>query len=51
MNNGMELVFAKVKSCYGRYEMFDISWHCKGCPIANECKRKRQENRCNEQSK
>lgn len=26
------------KSCFGFYENWDNSWHCKGCPVNNECK-------------
>ena len=25
------------KSCFGFYEDWDNSWHCKGCPIKSEC--------------
>lgn len=28
---------AEKKSCFGHYENFDNSWHCKGCVIQHEC--------------
>lgn len=49
--NNMDLVFVTVKPCYGQYEKWDNSWHCKGCPIARECKRKKREIKLDEQSK
>lgn len=26
------------KSCFGQYENWDNSWHCKGCIVSEECK-------------
>lgn len=26
------------KDCFGSYEDSNVSWHCKGCIVANECK-------------
>lgn len=26
-----------LKSCFGCYENFDNSWHCKGCVVQHEC--------------
>lgn len=26
------------KTCFGQYENWDNSWHCKGCPLSGECK-------------
>lgn len=36
-------VFSKSKSCFGQYESGDNSWHCKGCPIKDECESKTKE--------
>lgn len=36
--------FSKSKPCFGQYENWDNSWHCKGCPISDECKSKAKEN-------
>lgn len=43
--------FAKVKPCFGQYENWDNSWHCKGCPIKEECEHNKKENQCNECTK
>lgn len=39
----MNEIFSKVKPCFGRYENWDNSWHCKGCPLKEECERKKEE--------
>lgn len=36
-------VFSNVKDCFGQYENWDNSWHCKGCPIKEECETKTKE--------
>ena len=36
-------VLLNSKPCFGHYENWDNSWHCKGCPLKNECKSKSKE--------
>lgn len=42
MSNFDEL-FSKSKHCFGKYENWDNSWHCKGCPVKDECESKAKE--------
>lgn len=49
MNNMDEILFGS-KSCFGQYENWDNSWHCKGCPIKDECESKAKERQENEPS-
>lgn len=37
-------VILSSKLCFGMYENWDNSWHCKGCPLKNECESKMEEN-------
>jgi hypothetical protein len=49
--SNVSTIFTKVKSCFGQYENWDSSWHCKGCPIKDECessKVKENKNECTE---
>ena len=42
-----------IKSCFGQYENWDNSWHCKGCIVSDECKEcssARKQEETNEQS-
>ncbi len=39
----MNEIFSKVKPCFGTYENYDMSWHCKGCPIKDECESQAKE--------
>ena len=44
----------KYKSCFGQYEDFEVSWHCKGCLFKERCKsysNKSMEKRGNEKWK
>ena len=41
----MNDAFIKAKPCFGQYENWDNSWHCKGCPIKEECQQKKEEKR------
>lgn len=34
---------ANVKPCFGNYENWDNSWHCKGCVIQHECAESKRE--------
>lgn len=36
-------ILIKSKPCFGQYENWDNSWHCKGCPIKEECESKAKE--------
>ncbi len=47
MSNAYD-AFAKQKSCFGNYENWDNSWHCKGCIIQSECAAHSGENSHNE---
>lgn len=40
-NNKKDL--KRVKSCFGQYENWDNSWHCKGCLLSDECKEHTEE--------
>lgn len=43
--------FTKAKSCFGQYENWDNSWHCKGCLLKDECESKsKEQEETNEQS-
>lgn len=33
------------KTCFGNYENWDNSWHCKGCIISKECKEFQEEHK------
>lgn len=35
----MNVAFVTAKPCFGQYENWDNSWHCKGCPLSDECKK------------
>lgn len=39
-NEGEEKMKVKKnkKACFGQYENWDNSWHCKGCVVCDECK-------------
>lgn len=42
--NNFDEALSKAKSCFGKYEEWDCSWHCVGCTIKEECKHKKEEN-------
>ena len=39
---------SKAKPCFGQFENWDSSWHCKACPIKAECEAKAKEKENNE---
>lgn len=39
------ILLTKYKTCFGQNENGDNSWHCKGCPIIEECETKKKENK------
>lgn len=41
--NEIDELFLKLKDCFGQYENWDNSWHCKGCPCKDECESKYKE--------
>ena len=43
MMSDIENAFVKAKPCFGQHEDGNNSWHCKGCPIGDECERNKNE--------
>lgn len=35
--NNMLKALSESQPCFGKYENWDNSWHCKGCIIKDEC--------------
>lgn len=36
-------VFSNIKPCFGKFENWDISYHCKACIIRDDCEIKSKE--------
>lgn len=43
MMSNLSEALQKAKSCFGHYENWDSSWHCKACPIKVECESESKE--------